>query len=496
MTLLRFFLLHAAVLVAIATTAHAQALCSETLKFSQDGSIAGWEVCHHEVRQTFAVLEDGRLGINASVGGRSLNEELLWQRTDGQDGEVSFRAVDAAHSLEIVRSYHRVSGASLVHTIAVRNLSAQAMSGVWLSIETGGRLLSRHDTARSLADYVYGFHRVDVAVEDGRWHAASTGGESHNFALTSRHKTLVIDGSRPFIVQADGGSEGSSTSDESRASWLLGFDLGRMGANETRTLQQKVSALPTETRTLDAAGYNGLMYADLWRPLAILSQWIERIFVALSAIAWGPGFAVILLATAIRLITLPVSLWSARRQREFVLVSEKMKPAIAGVKANYKGAEQSERILAIYKENRVSPFSGLKGSVGLFVQIPFLLAVFNVTTVSSIFSGANFLWIEDLSLPDTAAMLPVSIAMLGNHLNALPIMLGIFNLSSSDGRTERSRASKAMSAIITLLVVAVFYSFAAALVLYWLTVNVIQAIERRLFRPANEGTDELNRRKQ
>ena len=495
MTFFRFLLLYSSILVAIATAGNAEASCPETLTFAEDGTIAEWEICHHDLRQAFGSSGRGRLQIDVSANGSPQAEEMQWDRVPSQSG-ATFRTIDAALSLEIVRSYRWDSPSSIVHTITVRNLSSQLVSGIWLGIDPGGYLPSEHDSARSLADYVYGFHRAEVALEGGGWETALAGVESHKFAVTSRHRTLVIDGARPFIVQSNTGLQDSLTSEGSRTQWLLGFDLGRIGANETQTLQQRISALPSETRMLEPAGYSGIMYSDLWRPLAILSKWVEGLFVTLSAMTRGPGFAVILLAIAIRLVTLPVSLWSARRQREFVRASERMKPAIADVKGNYKGAEQSERILAIYKENHISPFSGLKGSVGLFVQIPFLLAVFNVTTASSVFAGASFLWIEDLSLPDAAAILPISISVLGNHLNVLPIVLGIVNLRSSDGRAERSRTSKVMSVIVTLLIVAVFYSFAAALVLYWLTVNVIQATERWLFGPASDGTGKLNRRKQ
>src|SRR5690606_36548663 len=128
----------------------------------------------------------------------------------------------------------------------------------------------------------------------------------------------------------------------------------------------------------------------------------------------------------------PVTAWSAGKQTEFLRVSEIMKPRIAAIRAGYKGAEQSERILQVYREHQVSPFSGLKGSVGLMLQIPFLLAVFNVTTVSSVFAGREFLWIDSLALPDMAATLPFQIPLIGHHLNVLPIMLGIVNLASLD----------------------------------------------------------------
>jgi YidC/Oxa1 family membrane protein insertase len=197
--------------------------------------------------------------------------------------------------------------------------------------------------------------------------------------------------------------------------------------------------------------------------------------------------AIVLFAVLVRLTTLPVNLWAARAQSKFVEVQAIIKPAIASVHDQYKGAEQSERILAIYKEHGVSPFSGLKGSVGLFVQIPFLLAVFNITTESSLLSGESFLWISDLASPDAAMALPGVLPLMGANLNVLPILLGIVNLLSTVISNKSQSESRGIGVAITLLVIAFFYSFAAGLVLYWLAINSFQALERFCTEKLNKG---------
>ena len=188
----------------------------------------------------------------------------------------------------------------------------------------------------------------------------------------------------------------------------------------------------------------------------------------------------LLLALAIRFVTYPVSLWAARKQHEYSIVAEKINPLISDIRDKYKGAEQSERILAVYSENNISPFSGLKGSIGLFVQIPFLLAVFNVTTSSSIFAAESFLWIADLSQADRAFLLPFYIPFLGDSINALPLILGVVNIAFADTTSGTSMSARWTPILISLLIVLVFYSFCAAVVLYWLTVNVLQIAERQV----------------
>jgi len=171
-----------------------------------------------------------------------------------------------------------------------------------------------------------------------------------------------------------------------------------------------------------------------------------------------------------------------RQHKEYKERFARAKPQIDKAKADLRGAEQSERILAVYKENKISPFSGLKGSVGLLVQIPFLLAVFNVTTRSSIFACQEFLWIADLANPDAAFALPLVLPILGGYINALPLVLGVTNVLSAIRDRDTVAAAKVVPIAISLLIVTVFYSFSAALVLYWLTVNLLQSVEKALMQ--------------
>ncbi|RLA38667.1 MAG: hypothetical protein DRR42_28385, partial [Gammaproteobacteria bacterium] len=395
------FLLSSFVLLALsATIAHAESSCSATLEFANDGSIADWVVCHRGVPQSFVQSAQRRFQVRASVNGTPTVEALQWDRLQRQNDEIAFRATDSRRSFEILRTYHRESDSTLTHSISIRNLLGRPLPEIQLGMELGGSLGTEIQSARTLADYVYGFSRADLATDTDDWRPASSGDQANRFAMTSRHIALVIDGPQLFEIHVDTEMPESTDSRAEPNQWTVDLGPVQLGAYESQIFQHKISVLSTQTNVLAQAGYDGLMFSDLWGPLATLSKWIESAFSGLSRIFGSLGIAVIVLAMAIRLITLPVSLWATRKQNEYQLVADKMKPLIAAVRDKYKGEEQSERIIAIYRENKVTPFTGLKGSVGLFLQIPFLLAVFNVTTASSIFDHQSFLWILDLSQSD------------------------------------------------------------------------------------------------
>jgi len=117
----------------------------------------------------------------------------------------------------------------------------------------------------------------------------------------------------------------------------------------------------------------------------------------------------------------------------------------------------------------------------LFVQLPILIALFAVTAESALFRDAPLFWVSDLSLPDRAFALSFSIPGLGNHVNLLPILLGVISVIAAliHARiTDFSGGGSPRSGLVLALVfVAFFYSCAAILVLYWMVVIVSQVVE-------------------
>lgn len=222
--------------------------------------------------------------------------------------------------------------------------------------------------------------------------------------------------------------------------------------------------------------FDGIMYSGLWEPLAWLCRWIERFLILMSGVFGNVVVGLVLFAIGVRLLTFPVNKWSATQQKKFSDAQARMAPYIAEAKETYKGAQQSERIVAIYKQFRITPLSGFKGSVGLLLQLPVLIAVFNVTTESALFKGETLLWINDLSMPDRLLDLGHSLPVLGSGFNLLPLLLGGVGWYSARMQGSANSGGLWLHAIITVL----FYSFASALVLYWLTVNVLQAIEAKI----------------
>ena len=91
-----------------------------------------------------------------------------------------------------------------------------------------------------------------------------------------------------------------------------------------------------------------------------------------------------------------------------------LQPQIKAINAKYKGtpmsdprkAEQNQEMMDLYKKHGVNPVGGC---LPMVIQLPFFCAFYKVLGVAIEMRGAHWLWVHDLSQPETLAIrvLPV-----------------------------------------------------------------------------------------
>ncbi len=242
-------------------------------------------------------------------------------------------------------------------------------------------------------------------------------------------------------------------------------------------------------REIDPA-LDQLRYAHLWRPLAMLSKGVEATLVFLERITGaGWALALVLFAILVKLVLLPVSLATARFQRQVSGHRAALAPVLATIKKTHTGEEAHNRIMAAHKARGITPFYTLKPMLGLFILLPVLIAVFNALAEMPQFAGAGFLWIRDLAYPDDIVQLPATLPFLGNTFNLLPWLMALVSVAASlrfrdahaaPADLRRKRQGLLLMAAAFLLL---FYPFPAAMVLYWLLNNLLQMVQQEL-RPS------------
>jgi len=252
----------------------------------------------------------------------------------------------------------------------------------------------------------------------------------------------------------------------------LGFELDiYLGPVEPGALSQAAPELES------------LMYSGLWFWLRWICQALYFLLngIALAVPQWG--LAVMALSVLVGVLMRPLSKIADRLQDQVHEIDARLSPTLAAIKKNFKGAEQSEKILAMYKAEKVHPLYSLKSLMGVFVVIPVFIGAFDMLAENIHLSGESFLWIADLSQPDAFAQLPFQLPFFGGYLNLLPFIMTGFSFVASklhshpamDAAQQRKHSRNLVLMSLGFLVL--FYTFPAGMVLYWTTNNLISVIK-------------------
>lgn len=242
---------------------------------------------------------------------------------------------------------------------------------------------------------------------------------------------------------------------------------------------------PVEPKALAQAApaLEDLMYSGLWFWLRWICQALYYLLGAIEAVIPGWGLAVMVLSVVVGLLMRPLSRIADRLQDQVHAIDARLAPALSDIKKNHKGAEQSERIIELYKSEGVHPLYSLKSMLGVMVVIPVFIGAFDMLAENIHLSGESFLWVADLSHQDALMVLPFSLPFFGSNLNVLPfIMTGLSFVASSlhkhaDMSQMQQRKQSRNLAIMSVGFLVLFYTFPAGMVLYWTTNNLISALK-------------------
>lgn len=207
--------------------------------------------------------------------------------------------------------------------------------------------------------------------------------------------------------------------------------------------------------------------------MSLLINFLEFLFQNIHNITNNYGISLIILSTIVNIILLPAYLplekWKARAQ----IKQKPMLDEIEEIKQYYFGHERYLYTQAIYRRYKYHPLQSLIMSLGLFIQIPFFIAAYNMLSHYGGFSGVSFLFINNLAAPD-------AISNIGNlKINIMPILMTLINFISTFLYTKESgKAGRNQLFIIAGVFLVVLYTSPAALVLYWTMNNIFALIKQ------------------
>lgn len=183
------------------------------------------------------------------------------------------------------------------------------------------------------------------------------------------------------------------------------------------------------------------------------------------------GWTIILLTIFIKLLMWPLTGAQVRSAKRMSAIQKPMQEIREKFKNNPQKL-QSET-MKLFKEHKVNP---AMGCLPLLVQLPIFIGLYVMLRTSSEMRFQKFLWIKDLSIPDT-------IAHLGAFpINILPLLMGVtmFLQMRLTPTPTTDNAQQKMLQWMPFIFLIFCYNFPAALVLYWTIQNVLTIVQQVL----------------
>ncbi|MGE3693146.1 MAG: membrane protein insertase YidC, partial [Novosphingobium sp.] len=257
-----------------------------------------------------------------------------------------------------------------------------------------------------------------------------------------------------------------------------------VGPGQTSTTSTRLFAGAKEGPVLDvyeASGITNFSLAIDWGWFRWFEKPIFWLLEKLFKLVGNFGVAIILLTVIVRGIMFPI----AQRQFASMASMRAIQPKMKALQERYKDDKEKlqQETMALYKQEGVNP---LAGCLPIFLQIPVFFALYKVLTLAVEMRHQPFvLWIKDLSAPDPLHFLnlfglldftPPAFLAIG----ILALLLGVtmwaqFKLNPAPPDPIQQQ----MFAIMPWMMMFVMAPFAAGLLIYWITSNLLTIAQQK-----------------
>ena len=234
--------------------------------------------------------------------------------------------------------------------------------------------------------------------------------------------------------------------------------------------------------------FSEILYQLIFMPLQLIFE--EIYYIIGYKLTRDPGLAIVALSITVNLLVLPLYNRADAMQEKQRLMEEKLRRGVEHIKRTFKGDEQLMMLQTYYRQNGYSPLDALKGSVSLFLEIPFFVAAYQFLSHLSLLQGATFGPIRDLGAADGL------LAVAGLTVNVLPILMTVVNLLATFlFAKDLSLRTNLQLYGLALFFLVFLYDSPAGLVIYWTLNNLFNLVKTVVykytrFKPAQPSGEE------
>jgi YidC/Oxa1 family membrane protein insertase len=387
--------------------------------------------------------------------------ELFWDNGEGQTFRIQL-SVDDKYMITAEQTMANTAGGPVVvRPYALINRTSKTASASTWTIHSGPI-----GNFGSSVNFDWDYEDV---VEEGM---ASPEGRTYWLGFTDIYwmSAIIPQGGNP---DADFRSLGN---DNFRADLIFQPATVASGRQFTRTTQLFVGAKESEVLDeYEGAGIDKFGLAIDWGWFRWFEKPIFWLLRSLYDLVGNFGVAIILLTVIVRGIMFPI----AQKQFASMAAMRAVQPKMKAIQERYKDDKQKQQqeIMGLYKKEGINP---LAGCLPMFLQIPVFFALYKVLMLAIEMRHKPFvLWIDDLSVPDPAhilnlfGLLPFDVPGL-LAIGPLAVLLGITMwLTFRLNPTAMDPIQQQMFSIMPWVLMFVMAPFAAGLLVYWVTSNLL-----------------------
>ena len=274
------------------------------------------------------------------------------------------------------------------------------------------------------------------------------------------------------------------TYDNGYIAYFRSLNATKVAAGSDHIVESQIFIGAKEAKLIDRYQEDyGIYNFDLaidWGWFYFLTKPLFNVIYFFSELSGNFGLAIIILTVITRIVFFPLANWSFISMAKMKM----LQPEMTRIKELHKDdrAQQQQALMALYKKEKVNPISGC---LPILIQIPFFFAIYKMLFVSIEMRHAPFYgWIQDLASKDPTTIFnafglipwdPPSFLIIG----IWPILMGLTmyiqqKLNPAPPDPIQARIFMFLPLFITILLA----QFAAGLVIYWTTNNVLSIIQQ------------------
>lgn len=280
-----------------------------------------------------------------------------------------------------------------------------------------------------------------------------------------------ISGSELIIHKVDMPELDDGTRPRPGISVSVGYNIAPIPAGSTETLEFDFYTGPKEFKRLQAMD-NEQDKVMQFGFLGTISKFLLSFMYLIHNVVPNWGWSIVIMTICIKLLFSPLTAKASRSQKRMATIQEPMKE----LKEKYKDNPQKfqKEMLELFRKHQVNPVAGC---LPMIIQMPIFIGLFYMLRTASELRHESFLWVSDLSMPDTLAHVA------GLPINLLPLIMGVtmfYQMRLVPVSPTADPAQQKIFKFMPFIFLIFLYNYSSGLVLYWTVQNFLTILQQKI----------------